>query len=99
VDTARNGVETFKKIMALRSDYDQTILTFGRRAQHGNTLLHHLFAMPIIDVKGAAEVCKVSFNTANTLLQQMTEKGMLREMTGLSRNRLFSLHEYLALFR
>lgn len=99
VTTAKNGIETFRKIMALRKKYDEIIFSLGSKAQNGNMLLLHLFSAPIIDVKKAAKVCEVSFNTANTLLLQLTKKGVLREMTGLSRNRLFALYEYLNLFK
>ena len=99
VTTAKNGVETFKKIMTLRAKYDQTILAIGRRAQHGSKLIQYLFASPITDVKRAADACEISFNTANSLLLSLAQKGMLREVTGSSRNRLFSLYEYLDLFK
>lgn len=99
VATAKSSIETFRKIMALRKRYDTIMFSLGRKAENGNTLLLHLFSEPIIDVKKAASVCGVSFNTANSLLSQLVEKGVLREMTGLSRNRLFSLHEYLNLFK
>lgn len=99
VMTARNSIETFKKIMALRSEYDKQIMMLGRQAQHAHTLLLHLFSNPIVDVKDAARVCDVSFNTANTLLLKLTEKKVMKEMTGSSRNRLFALWEYLNLFK
>lgn len=97
-DTAKNGIETFKKIMELRKKYDQTIFTLGSRAENGQKLLLHLFSDPIVDVKTIAETCDVSFNTANALLLALVKKGILREKTGSSRNRLFSLWEYLKLF-
>lgn len=99
ITTAKNGVETFRKIMALRARYDETILALGSRAQYGNKLLQHLFGSPITDVKRAADACEISFNTANTLLLLLVDKGVLKEMTGSSRNRLFSLHKYLELFK
>jgi Fic family protein len=99
VATAKNSVETFKAIMTLRARYDAIILALGSKAQKGHTLLLHLFSAPIIDVKTAANVCGVTFNTANTLLLELTGKKVLREMTGSSRNRLFALYEYLDLFR
>ncbi len=97
--TATNGIDTFRKIMALRKKYDDVIFSLGSKARNGNALLLHLFSAPVIDVKQAAEACDVSFNTANTLLLQLTENKILREMTGSSRNRLFALWEYLDLFR
>lgn len=99
ITTANNSIGTFRKIMALRKKYDGIIFTLGARAENGSKLLLHLFSSPIIDVKKAAAVCDVSFNTANTLLLQLTEKEILREITGSSRNRLFILREYLDLFK
>jgi hypothetical protein len=40
----------------------------------------------------------VSHPTANSLVNQFCELGLLREMTGGARNRLFSYDPYLALF-
>jgi hypothetical protein len=36
--------------------------------------------------------------TANTLVSELTRIGILREITGFDRNRLFAYHEYVRLF-
>ena len=41
----------------------------------------------------------VAYNTASSLVQGFLKAGILREITGSSRNRLFVLWEYLDLFK
>lgn len=98
-DTAQHGIEIFQKIISLRQEYEEKILTLGSRAKNAHRLLRSMFAQPIINAKFAAKELDMTFSSANLLLKSLTELGILKEITGYSRNRLFVLEKYLNLFR
>ena len=98
-ESAQNGLETFRKIIALRQEYDDKILTLASRAKNAQKLLQFMYATPIVNVKSVEVKLGISFSSANRLLKSLTALGILKETTGYSRNRLFVLEEYLNLFR
>jgi Fic family protein len=98
-DAARHGIEIFRKIISLRQEYEEKILTLGSRAKNAHKLLQSMFAQPIINANWAAAELGMVFSSASLLLKSLTELGILKETTGFSRNRLFVLEEYLNLFR
>ena len=98
IETAKKGKDTFEKIIALRSRYEQQIMSFGRRATLGHNLLLMLFSEPATTVSDTAKRLNISLSASNTLVNQMTKVTILKELTGFSRNRIFILHEYIDLF-
>lgn len=99
INTAKNGKETFEQIIKLRGEYEQTIMTFGRRAELGQRLLLYMFSKPIVNISQISKELNIAFNTANSIIQQFSQVGIVKEITGLSRNRLFVLWNYLDLFK
>lgn len=98
VETAKSGKDTFRKIINLRQRYEKKIMTLGRRAKLSGEVLLFLFSQPIVGSKTIMKKFDVTFNTANSLLASLEKLGLLKEITGFSRNRLYSLEEYLNLF-
>lgn len=98
IETAKKGKETFEKIIELRKKYDKKIMDFGRRAKQTHELLLHLFSQPATTVAKISEQLKISISSANTLANELEKAGILKEITGFSRNRVFFLHEYIDLF-
>lgn len=99
IETAKKGKDTFEKIIDLRSRYEKQIINLGRRAKIGHKLLLQLFSTPALKIADASKYLGVSINTANALVREMEGVGILKEITGFSRNRIFVLHEYLELFK
>lgn len=99
IETATNSIETFKSIINLRQKYEEKIIVLGSRAKKAQKLLLFMFSNPIIDNKKVMKELDVSFNSANRLIKALIDLGLLVEITGFSRNRLFELKEYLDLFR
>lgn len=99
VETAQHGIETFTAITALQQEYDAKILTLGARAKNAQELLRFMYAEPITNVNRVVEVLNTNYPTTNRLLKSLAELGVLMEITGHSRNRLFVLEKYLNLFR
>jgi len=91
--------ERFEKIVDLRTQYEQKIMGLGRRAKPGQKLLLHLFSNPAVQTKEVASHLGVAYNTANTLVAHFQEIGILQEITGYSRNRVFVMSEYLKLYK
>lgn len=100
VETAKNGKETFEKIIALRKKYEGIIEDrIGMKRQKlSKQFLIELFSKPIINVKEAADIMNITFQTANTLVKEFEGAGLFKEKTGFSKNRIFYLDEYLSLF-
>ncbi len=96
--TAKNGKMTFEKIIALRHECESKIMTLGKKAKTGQELLKLLFSKPIVTSKAIAEQLNIARQTANTLLRDFQKLGILTEMTGYKRNRLFVFYEYLDFF-
>jgi Fic family protein len=99
IEIAKDGIETFKNIIVLRRNYEEKILTLGSRAKKGQRLLLFMFSRPIVNAKIIAKELDISFNSANRLIKAFIDLGLLTEITGFSRNRLFVLKEYLDLFK
>ncbi len=99
VGTAQDGIKTFKAITTLQQEYDAKILTLGSRTKNAQKLLRFMYAEPITNVNRVVEKLNMNYPTTNRLLKSLTELGVLKEITGFSRNRLFVLEEYLNLFR
>ncbi len=99
IDTATKSRERFEKIISLRAEYEQKIMGLGRRAKAGQKLLLYLFSKPAVQAKEVASYLDVTYNTANSLVSQFQRFGILKEVTGYSRNRVFVMREYLKLFK
>ncbi len=97
--TAKDGIETFKEIVALRQRYDSRVISLGSRAKNAQKLLLFMFSHPIVNTKTVAKELQISFNSANRLLKSLVDLRILKEATRFSRNRLFILDKYLNLFK
>jgi len=57
-----------------------------------------LYKKPVINVAQAAEILDVTPRAANALINDLIALGILKEMTGYKRNRIFMFQDYLELF-
>jgi Fic family protein len=99
-DTAKKGKETLEKIIDLRSKYEM-LISGGvgiKRQKLARELLLALFEKPVVTAKDVESILSITKPTAHSLVTDLERVGILKEKTGLSRNRIFTLHEYLALF-
>ena len=97
-ETAKKGTTTFEKIIALREKCETAIMTLGRRAKAGQRLLRFLYSEPIMTARMVKERLGVTHPAANQLINDLQRIGILQEITGFKRNRLFVFKEYLELF-
>ena len=98
IETAKNGVDTFKQILTLKQEIDSVIFSFGKKSQNAKALIDYLYQQPIISSADIIEPLGISKPTANLLLSDFVEKGILLEVTGLQRNKLYSFERYLKIF-
>ncbi|HAS05142.1 MAG TPA: cell filamentation protein Fic [Dehalococcoidia bacterium] len=100
IQTAENGIETLHKITDLKNSIEQDkILAMGKRAKQAGILLRALFSKPVITVKDVQQITGLSVKASNDLTQTFLSVGILTEMTGDKRNRIFNFEDYLKLFR
>ena len=96
---AVESTATARHIVALREEIREDLLThLGRAAANALRLHGRLFATPIMGVQHVSEFLDIGFPAANRLVDRMTERGVLVEITGNARNRRFAYQRYIALF-
>ncbi len=97
--TAQNSIETFKAIIALRQEVEhRDILTLGRKVKLAQKLLHFLYSNPVTDSQEISKHLSINPSTALRLIEDFIRMGILKEITGYKRNRVFVFEKYLQLF-
>lgn len=99
-ETARASASVFRAVLNLKQRIEREVLPrfSTRRQDNAQALIRQLYARPVIDVKGAMAISGVSTNTAAALIDDMVTFGVLAEVTGQRRNRLFVFRAYLDIF-
>lgn len=97
-ETATKGRDVFRQILDLRNHADQQILTLGRRAPNARKALETLYRKPVLAAGELEREIGVSKPTAHALVNDLERLGLLKEVTGQMRDRLYMFETYLALF-
>ena len=100
VESAEDGIRVMDEVIELKQDYLARIdrIPSAATKDRARKLLDALFAQPMVNVSIVEKMTGSSFATANQLTKKMVEIGLLREITGYSRNRLFLLGKYHDIF-
>jgi Fic family protein len=99
-ETARSSAEVFRSILALKEQIEREIMPrfSHRRQDNAHKLMRQLYARPVTDIKAVQALLDTSVNTAASLVDDFVAHGILNEITGQRRNRLFMFTRYIAMF-
>jgi Fic family protein len=91
-----NAINASMKIIELRKN-QQELLTdkLGNKSGSGLRLFEELFNRPIITVNTVKEITGLSFPNANRLASLFEELGIVTEVTGQKRNRIYEFKKYM----
>jgi Fic family protein len=99
IETSDKGIRTFKEILRLKENIEGVkLLSLGKRINNAKKLITFLYRKPLINVKDVENVLNVTAKPANAIIQEFVKLGVLKEVTGYKRNRLFLFEEYYKLF-
>ena len=98
-EVSQEATETARRVLSLR-EIHRSIITeqLGRAAGNGHRVLENLYVRPILSVNDVQQLIGTTYPAANQLVAKMTEHGILKEITGHTRNRLFRYQKYIDLF-
>lgn len=96
-ETSQLAVQTARRLRHLFSDDYERIQKQGRIG-HTALQLHHLFQQyPVLSVPRAAAQLGISQQALNKSMELLQRLGIVREITGQKRNRLFIYSRYVAI--
>ncbi|MEK7408058.1 MAG: Fic family protein [Acidobacteriota bacterium] len=96
-ETADQAAETARRILALFEAGRRKIEDLGRPAASALRVHQFMQTSPIISIPGTAEKLPLSAPTVTKSIVHMIRLGLLREITGKQRHRLFVYDPYLAI--
>lgn len=96
--TAEEATATARAILDLREEHRHRVQE-QTAGVNGLRLLDLLFERPLVHVNLVKDSLGISFVTANRLVEQLESLGVLDEITGRKRDRIFSYTPYVALFQ
>lgn len=97
LETANQAAETARKITALLQDDRLKIEGLGRAAPSVMQVFEYMHRHPIVSIPATAPKLGLSTPTIAKALDHMRQLGLVRELTGRERRRLFVYHPYLTL--
>lgn len=99
LEVSREATATARHIVNLRERHRTEIAqSFGRTAANALKVLESLYSRPLISINDVAKMAGVSFTAAVSLVNRLVNKGILQEITGRARNRIFRYSSYVSLF-
>ncbi|MCH8541155.1 MAG: Fic family protein [Opitutales bacterium] len=96
---SKEATETARRILDLRETHRSQITEkLGRAAGNGHRILERLYQRPVLNVLEIERLLGITYAAANSLVSRLTALGILREITGQRRHRVFRYTSYLDLF-
>lgn len=97
-ETASRGRDVFRQVLQLRNEVEQAVRSLGKRGPLAHEALKCLYRNPMVSAADLEKGLEVSVPTANALIKDLIRLGILSEVTGQQRGRIYVFERYLRLF-
>ena len=94
-ETSEQAVSAARRILALLDSDRKKIEALGRPAASALRVFQHAQTSPILSIPATAQKLGISFPTVTSAINHLQKLGLLREITGRQRRRLFVYDAYL----
>jgi len=91
-------VKTFDGILQIQRSLDDLLKPLGSRSGDARLVINELFSNPIINAAKVEKVVGKSAVSAYKLISDMEDLGILKEITGGQRGKIYIFEEYVNLF-
>ncbi|MEG0873547.1 MAG: Fic family protein [Clostridia bacterium] len=98
VETSMIAKEKFKKVVELTMEMDSLIMQLKVKPENAKKVLNILYNEPRISRKNLAQLSDVKPTSLKSVINAMLEKGIIKEVTGYSRNQIFVFEKYIEIF-
>ena len=95
--TAEGAVDTTRRLLELFANDRNAIEKLGRRAGSALRVYAALRERPILSITEASERASLSFSAASSAMELLVDQGIVGEVTGRRRGRLFAYRRYVAI--
>ncbi len=99
IETAKSGVATFDGIMRIQKSLDLILKPLGGRIADARLVIDELFRNPIINAVKMEQIIGKSSVSVYKLITDLEKLGVLKEITGGQRGRIYVFEDYIALFK
>jgi Fic family protein len=99
IETAKNGVETFDGIMQLQKTIDKKLKNMGSKSKDAYKIVEYLYSQPIVDAQRISAITGKTLRPAYNMLSILENLGILKEITGGQRDKLYLFSDYVKLFK
>lgn len=96
---ASNAVDTAKRLLALFQEDERKIKALGRMAATSRRVFHTLCRRPVVTLNQVRTQARISLPSAAKGMEALVRLGLVRELTGQRRNRVFAYDSYLAILQ
>lgn len=99
IETARSSTNTFDNILKLKKQVETQLQTLGSRTANAQKVLDYLYQRPMVNAAKVGVVADVSPASAYKLIADLERFGILKEVTGGKRGKMYVFDAYLKLFK
>jgi len=89
---ARDSVKRMTRLQGIRTKYE-TIVQADRNAARMAAVIDYVFSRPILSIRQVETSLDIPFMAAKRYVEKLVNAGVLREVTGYARNRIFRAEE------
>ena len=99
IETAQSSTATFDHILKLQKQVETQLQTLGSRTANAQKVMYYLYQHPMLDAAKVGEVADVSPASAYKIIADLEQFGILKEITGGKRGKMYVFAAYLKLFQ
>lgn len=97
-ETSDNAVDSVRKIIDLTEKDRNKLISSGRKNEKGILLLRHLYKSPYITIKQTENILNIKNPNAISIISKFENLGILEEISGKKRYKVFLYKNYVDLF-
>ena len=99
IETAKSSTTTFDRILKLKEKVEVQLQTLGSRTANAQKVMMYLYQRPVVNAAKVGKAAGVSPASAYKLIADLERFGILKEITGAKRGKMYVFDAYLSLFK